>query len=52
VSYRIGERLWRSSGQPTLLITFSKMLKHNNWRSNKHGAKGFHLRAGVWKRFG
>jgi len=34
VSYRIGERLWRSAGQPTPFITFWQVLRNNSWRSN------------------
>jgi len=39
VLYRIGERPWRSSDQPTLFITFWQVLRNNRWRSNKHNEK-------------
>jgi len=39
VSYRIGERPWRSSIQPTPFIIFEQVLRNNSWRSNRHDEK-------------
>jgi len=39
VSYRIGERPWRSSSQPTPFIIFWQVLRNNRWTSNKHNEK-------------
>ena len=39
MSYRIGERPWRSSSQPTPFIPFRQVLRNNSWTSNKHNEK-------------
>ena len=39
MSYRIGERPWRSSSQPTPFITFRQVLRNNSWTSNKYNEK-------------
>jgi len=39
VSYRTGERPWRSSSQPTPFIIFWQVLRNNSWTSNKHNEK-------------
>jgi len=39
VSYRIGERPWRSSSQPTPFVIFGQVLRNNSWTSNKHNEK-------------
>ena len=39
MSYRIGERPWRSSSQPTSFITFWQVLRNNSCTSNKHNEK-------------
>ena len=39
MSYRIGERPWRSSSQPTPFIIFWQVLTNNSWTSNKHNEK-------------
>ena len=39
MSYRISERPWRSSSQPTLFIAFWQVLRNNSWTSNKHNEK-------------
>ena len=39
MSYRTGERPWRSSSQPTPFIIFWQVLRNNSWTSNKHNEK-------------
>ena len=39
MSHGIGERPWRSSGQPTPFITFCQVIEKQQWQINRHNDK-------------